>query len=178
MKNTPLAILAVVLLLSCNPQRWCAKHAPPITGRDTTMIDTIIETVYDTGVRVRPDSSSIQALIECTGENIRIKEILNSHPGTNVLPPQITIKDRILYVDCKVDSNQIYITLKKRKEIHLERTSSDAVKVINQPTGFQQFRSWGFWIYTAILVIFLGWKFIVGKFGGIGSLLSKLTGKL
>ena len=148
-----LAICSIALILmSCNPQRWCAKHAPPLQGEDSITYDTVYEHYRDTVILQKRDSSSLVALIECRENEARLAGIIEMESGDRIAPPSVTLHDNILSVNCNADSMAIYLKLKERFEKVIVKTKSREVKIINQPTGFQNFKSWAFWIYTAILI--------------------------
>jgi hypothetical protein len=80
-----------------------------------TVTDTLILTTTDTAIIVQPDASTLSALIECDSlGRAYIKEIISLSAGRVVSVPQDRFVDRVLTVDCKVDSFAVYAQIKNK----------------------------------------------------------------
>lgn len=101
-----LVILAILVLCftACRTARLLQPATQVTTGHATK--DSVSEVSIDSYTQA--DSASIIAEIGSDAQgNISLKNILDYSPGKNVTP-QIRIKDNLVYVDCLVDSAEVY----------------------------------------------------------------------
>ena len=93
----------VFLMLAVAVSCVSKKHAEPVLVETTK---TITQIERDTVFTVKADSSFYRAYIDCVnGRPIFRNE--QSQPGAKVNAPKVEFKDRLLRVDCKVDSSKI-----------------------------------------------------------------------
>lgn len=144
MKNLILILTAVILITGC------AKRYQPQTVKTDSVFIKQIETVRDTVIKVKADSSSIQLLIECDSLNeAYLSRLLTYQTGTNSMIPEVIIKDRILTVKCKVDSMAVYSKIKEKYHEQAQVKIEKETVEVNRITKFQKVMMW------------LGWAFIV-----------------
>ena len=110
-KTLILAASCVVLLAI--PQGCCPKLYPHTT-EDTERIVTVTETVRDTVIQVRPDSSIVQALIRCDSTGRARLEEIQTLRQSERLRQTISFQDNRLTAKATVDSMGIYLTYKDR----------------------------------------------------------------
>jgi hypothetical protein len=106
----------------------------------------IRETVRDTVVTVKADSSLIRALLECDSlGQVRLKELLDYQAGERLKPPDVDITDNVLTAKAQVDSMNIYLQLRDRYERHTitqTQTDKEIIEVeVNRLTWWQ-----GLWV--------------------------------
>ena len=115
MKRTIIAMAAILSLQSC-----CHKLYPHTT-EVTEKTESVTETIRDTVIMVQPDSSIIQALIQCdsTGrarlqEIKALKESVRLQQTISIEPEPKPYKPAVITVKATVDSMGIYLSYKER----------------------------------------------------------------
>ena len=115
MKRTIIAMAAILSMQSC-----CHKLYPHTTEVTDTK-ESVTETIRDTVIMVQPDSSIIQALIQCdsTGrarlqEIKALKESARLQQRISIDPDPQPYKPTVITVKATVDSMGIYLTYKER----------------------------------------------------------------
>lgn len=106
----------------------------------------------DTAVVFVPDSSSVQALLECDSTNEVILSELHSRSGERIVP-KVVFKDRVLRVDCKEDSLREVIHI--QDSIISTRESVVETQYIRRRNGYDKFVSCGFWILVVVIGVYL-----------------------
>lgn len=128
MKTILLFIVGLLLLCSCN--------TPRIVEVERTK--TVKEVVRDTAIIVQPDSSMLQALIECDSVgNAYIREIMMLKAGKNMKAPQADLSQNVLTVTAEIDSFAVYAALKDR---YTETTDVKVVEKERELTRWQRIR--------------------------------------
>ncbi len=135
MKHLLYAMLIVICLCGCTGHR----HLPAtVTTRDSVVVT---EVVRDTIITLAPDSSMIQALVECDSVGqARLKQLLDIKSGTNVKPPKVTITENVLTAKVEVDSLDVYMKLKDRYKEHYKAEKIIETVEVNRLTRWQLFR--------------------------------------
>lgn len=115
MKRTIIAMAAILSMQSC-----CHKLYPHTTEVTDTK-ESVTETIRDTVIMVQPDSSIMQALIQCdsTGrarlqEINALKESARLQQTISIEPEPKPYKPAVITVKATVDSMGIYLTYKER----------------------------------------------------------------
>lgn len=115
MKRTVIAMAAILSMQSC-----CHKLYPHTTEVTDTK-ESVTETIRDTVIMVQPDSSILQALIQCdsTGrvrlqEIKALKESARLQQRISIDPEPQPYKPTVITVKATVDSMGIYLTYKER----------------------------------------------------------------
>ena len=135
MKHTVFLAALLIIIQSC-----CHKLYPQ---KENTVehYTTITETVRDTVVRVQPDSSIVEALIECdsTGR-ARLAEIQVLKESSRI-QQSVTMGGNVLRSAVKVDSLGIYLQLKDKykEEVKTETIETIIEKPVNHLTWWQKF---------------------------------------
>ena len=155
-------LLTTLLVL----QSCCPKFYPQTT---TTVehFEVVKEVVRDTVIQVQPDSSILQALIQCdsTGR-ARLQEIQTLKESTRL---QQSIKmeadplpyhPTVITVKATVDSMGIYLTYKDRFKESVETREIETIieKEVNILHWWQKFL---IWIGGIVITIAVGW--IIGR---------------
>ncbi len=112
---------ATLSVISCCPKLY------PHTTENTEHIVTVTETVRDTVIQVKPDSSIVEALIRCdsTGR-ARLEEIRTLKQSARV-QQTLAFKDNRLTTKAVVDSMGIYLTYKDRYKEELKVQTIETV---------------------------------------------------
>ena len=99
----------------------CCHKLYPHTAEVTDTKESVTETIRDTVIMVQPDSSIIQALIQCdsTGrarlqEINALKESARLQQTISIEPEPQPYKPTVITVKATVDSMGIYLTYKER----------------------------------------------------------------
>lgn len=144
-----------LLLTTCRPvKEW----------RQTTYdsVRVVHETLRDTTVIIRADSSWLRALLECDSSGqVILKELLDYQVGKYTGIPAIEIEENMLTAKMKIDSFGIFLTLRDRYEnvmtnrvVHLTE-----IREINRLRGWQKSL-----IGLGIIFLFLSvgylWRFL------------------
>ena len=112
MDKTFILAAALAALLAI-PQGCCPKLYPHKT-ETTERIVTVTETVRDTVIQVRPDSSIVQALIRCDSTGRARLEEIQTLRQSERLRQTFSLQDNRLTTKATVDSMGIYLTYKDR----------------------------------------------------------------
>jgi hypothetical protein len=146
-----LALMAVMVWLS-----GC-KTVAPVASQDSVQRIVIRETVHDTAILIKADSSYIQYLIECEGNIAKLTELLSYTPGSKVQPPKVVIKDRILTAQCKVDSQVVYNMMKVRDTTQFLSVSKVVVDRVNYLKPWQWAQVWMGRAFMGLVVVLIAW---------------------
>lgn len=120
-----------------------AAGCAPAKVTTRSVIDSVVvrETVRDTVIELAPDSSLLQALIECDSlGRARLSRLLYYEAGERMGPPTVAISDNVLTAKAGVDSLKIYAELKDRYEEHRTRETVVETVEVNRPTTWQKVR--------------------------------------
>lgn len=122
--------LILILLLGLFTLAGCRTPHILTTSVETHAVDTvkIVETVRDTVVRIKADSSMIRALIECdsTGK-ATLKQLLEYRAGERLKPPEIGIdENNVLTAKAEIDSLALYLQLRERFEQRYSKSETNA----------------------------------------------------
>ena len=164
MKYILIAVGMIFLVTSCATQRRCAERFPCNGSVDTIVKDSVVYCVKDSIITIPPDSSAIQALIDCSEGQARLKQIIAYNAGETVKIPILKIRHDTLFVNCEADSMNIAFSWAEKNQYHLIRTSSVVVQKQNYLTGWQWFQLWTgriFLILIIILLIYLALKYLI-----------------
>ena len=128
MKRRIILVACVLASVGCSPKMY------PHRTESTEHTVTVTETVRDTVVQVRPDSSIVRALIRCdsTGrarlEEIRmLRESSRLQQTLTVESPAEPYQPTALTAKAVVDSMGIYLTLRER---HREEQQTRTVETV------------------------------------------------
>ena len=159
-KTIILAVAALAALLAI-PQGCCPKLYHHIT-ENTERIVTVTETVRDTVIQVRPDSSIVQALIRCDSTGRARLEEIQTLRQSERLRQTLSLQDNRLTAKATVDSMGIYLTYKDRyKEEQKVQTIEIVIeKEINILRWWQKALMWAGVINTILLLGMIAAKFI------------------
>ncbi len=134
MKRFIISVAAFLVLQSCSPRLY------PSRTETVEHTITVTETVHDTIVRVQPDSSIVQALIQCdSAGRARIEEIRTLKESARI-QQSMRLADNILTSRVQVDSMGIYLTYKDRYHDSAEVRAIETVieKPVNYLTWYQK----------------------------------------
>ncbi len=147
-----LAAAALAALLTI-PQGCCPKLYPHTT-ENTERIVTVTETVRDTVIQVRPDSSIVHALIRCDSTGRARLEEMQTLKQSERLRQTISLQDNRLTAKATVDSMGIYLTYKDRyKEEQKVQTIETVIeKEVNILRWWQKALMWAGGISTILLL--------------------------
>lgn len=135
MNKQLLYIVMIMLLSGCSPR---IAQTDYVRSRDSVVVTQIVR---DTTVIIRPDSSFIQALIECDSVGkARLKELLAYKAGNNLQVPVLTIKDNILTAKAKIDSTSIALSYIENHRERYANNDSIVTKIVevNRPNTLQK----------------------------------------
>ena len=124
MKPSSLILVISVLL----PLSSCSRRQYPQHSADTVTTTTVTETLHDTVITIQPDTSMIQALIECdsTGQAY-LRQIHQLKAGTQIRQT-LHLEAGHLTATAAIDSMSIYLTYKDRfQTTETTRTETDTV---------------------------------------------------
>lgn len=110
MKRIIISIVALAAFCGCCPKLY------PHKTESTEHTVTVTETIRDTVIQVKPDSSIVQALIKCdsTGR-ARLEEIRTLKESARV-QQTLALNGNKLTAKAVVDSMGIYLTYKERRK--------------------------------------------------------------
>ena len=154
----PKSILAAAALaaLLAILQGCCPKFYPHTT-ENTERIVTVTETVRDTVIQVRPDSSIVQALIRCDSTGRARLEEIQTLRQSERLRQTFSLQDNRLTARATVDSMGIYLTYKDRyKEEQKVQTIETVIeKEVNILRWWQKALMWAGGIAIVALIVFI-----------------------
>lgn len=177
MKRTIIAMAAILSLQSC-----CHKLYPHTT-EVTEKTESVTETIRDTVIMVQPDSSIVQALIQCdsTGrarlqEINALKESARLQQTISIEPEPKPYKPAVITVKATVDSMGIYLTYKERykETAEIQKIETIIEKEVNVLKWWQKLFIWLGSISTILIILTLVYalvklmvKFGIVKYNGI-----------
>ena len=158
--NSILAAVALAALLAI-PQGCCPKLYPHAT-ETTERIVTVTETIRDTVIQVRPDSSIVQALIRCDSTGRARLEEIQTLRQSERFRQTISLQDNRLTSKAVIDSMGIYLTYKDRyrEEQKVQTIETVIEKEVNILRWWQKALTWAGVISTILLFGLLAAKFI------------------
>ncbi|OWP84343.1 hypothetical protein BWK59_05835 [Flavobacterium davisii] len=117
MKNISLFRVVLFALLVGMMGACKSSLAPTVTSQTN---DTIIkvQTLRDTIVKTKQDSSFYKALLECQNGKVVINRPVNFQEGEVLKIPEVELQDNYLTVKCKLPSQEVPVQL---TENHTER---------------------------------------------------------
>ena len=158
MKRTIIAMAAILSLQSC-----CHKLYPHTT-EVTEKTESVTETIRDTVIMVQPDSSILQALIQCdsTGrarlqEINALKESARLQQTISIEPEPKPYKPTVITVKATVDSMGIYLTYKERykETAQIQKIETIIEKEVNVLKWWQKLFIWLGSISTILIILTL-----------------------
>ena len=158
MKRTIIAMAAILSLQSC-----CHKLYPHTT-EVTEKTESVTETIRDTVIMVQPDSSIIQALIQCdsTGrarlqEINALKESARLQQTISMEPEPQPYKPTVITVKATIDSMGIYLTYKERykETAEIQKIETIIEKEVNVLKWWQKLFIWLGSISTILIILTL-----------------------
>ena len=158
MKRTVIAMAAILSLQSC-----CHKLYPHTT-EVTEKTESVTETIRDTVIMVQPDSSILQALIQCdsTGrarlqEINALKESARLQQTISMEPEPQPYKPTVITVKATVDSMGIYLTYKERykETAQIQKIETVIEKEVNVLKWWQKLFIWLGSISTILIILTL-----------------------
>jgi hypothetical protein len=157
-------LLAIIIILSsCTVKKKFTSDAVRdsiVIVKDSIRVE-IREVVRDTTILLPADSSMVRALLECDSlGQVRIKEISELRAGLKSTP-KIKIIDNYIELECKVDSQQIYLYWQDRYENR--QSFSDKSENVNSSLTVKEKiikKKLPWWIYLAggIIAILILWR--------------------
>ena len=145
MKRTIIAMAAILSLQSC-----CHKLYPHTT-EVTEKTESVTETIRDTVIMVQPDSSILQALIQCdsTGrarlqEIQTLKESARLQQSIKMESEPLPYQPTAITIKTVVDSMGIYLTYKDRFKESIETREIETIieKEVNILHWWQKVLMW------------------------------------
>lgn len=158
MKRTIIAMAAILSLQSC-----CHKLYPHTT-EVTEKTESVTETIRDTVIMVQPDSSIMQALIQCdsTGrarlqEIKALKESARMQQTISMEPEPQPYKPTVITVKATVDSMGIYLSYKERykETAQIQKIETVIEKEVNVLKWWQKLFIWLGSISTILIILTL-----------------------
>ncbi|HRY33401.1 MAG TPA: hypothetical protein P5531_10580 [Bacteroidales bacterium] len=115
------ALIITSVVTGCITKERCARRFPPTTVTVDSSRVTTVEVPRDSIIVLPPDSSWLEAMLECDSNyQVALAMLLESSEGKQAEKPRIIIRSNKLRVDCKCDSARIHAILKDR-EVKTER---------------------------------------------------------
>lgn len=139
----------------------CGSSKPPIVTEKET-IKTITETVRDTIFKIEKDSSYYNALLECQGGKVVIKQVVSAESGRSLKSPKVRVENNQLLVDCEARAQELLAQYKDTHEIVVQ-TNRVPYKV-NELTFWQKQQIYLFRIMAIVLALLGLWFYIKSKF--------------
>lgn len=156
MKRIIISIVALAVFCGC-----CPKLYPHKTESTEHMV-VVTETIRDTVIQIRPDSSIVQALIMCdsTGR-ARLEEIRTLKESARIRQT-LALKDNKLTAKSVVDSMGIYLTYKERyiEEQKVQVVETIIEKEVNVLKWWQKSLMWMGAVSTLIFLTSLAFKLL------------------
>lgn len=153
MKATICSIIFIIVLASCNPCHYVAKH--PECFAPDTIRETSTQTIRDTITWIQPDSMSLVALFYCDSANQVMMQTIEEFKSKG-------IKTRIIFKDNKLDLSVYTDSIKvlnriisniKSKEVYVmnpvnDKLKNDNIKLENRLHN----RRWLLWYFIGSIV--------------------------
>ena len=142
----------------------CCHKLYPHTTEVTEKTESVTETIRDTVIMVQPDSSIIQALIQCdsTGrarlqEINALKESARLQQTISIEPEPKPYKPAVITVKATVDSMGIYLTYKERykETAQIQKIETVIEKEVNVLKWWQKLFIWLGSISTILIILTL-----------------------
>ena len=142
----------------------CCHKLYPHTTEVTEKTESVIETIRDTVIMVQPDSSIMQALIQCdsTGrarlqEIKALKESARMQQTISMEPEPQPYKPTVITVKATVDSMGIYLTYKERykETAQIQKIETIIEKEVNVLKWWQKLFIWLGSISTILIILTL-----------------------
>lgn len=127
----------------------------------------IRQTLRDTVVTVKADSSMIRALLECDSlGQVRMRELVEYRAGERTKPPDLSIRDNVLTATAEIDSIGIYLQLRDSYETHISQAETLTIETVevNRLTWWQKLWVKAGQILSGALVALIIFKIIKLKF--------------
>lgn len=154
MKKMITIVIAISLLIACCPTRKIITTAE--IQRDSI---TIKEVIRDTIVQIRQDSSAIEMLLECDSVGkVRMKELISYRSGDRTPPPKVIIRENILYAESKVDSMNVYLSMKDRYTEAVVAKKEIIVQQVNVLSWWQTLWVWIGKISAGVIFVVVAWR--------------------
>ena len=142
----------------------CCHKLYPHTTEVTEKTESVTETIRDTVIMVQPDSSIMQALIQCdsTGrarlqEINALKESARLQQTISMEPEPKPYKPAVITVKATVDSMGIYLTYKERykETAQIQKIETIIEKEVNVLKWWQKLFIWLGSISTILIILTL-----------------------
>ena len=142
----------------------CCHKLYPHTTEVTEKTESVTETIRDTVIMVQPDSSIIQALIQCdsTGrarlqEINALKESARLQQTISIEPEPKPYKPAVITVKATVDSMGIYLSYKERykETAQIQKIETVIEKEVNVLKWWQKLFIWLGSISTILIILTL-----------------------
>ena len=142
----------------------CCHKLYPHTTEVTEKTESVTETIRDTVIMVQPDSSIMQALIQCdsTGrarlqEINALKESARLQQKISMEPEPQPYKPTVITVKATVDSMGIYLTYKERykETAQIQKIETTIEKEVNVLKWWQKLFIWLGSISTILIILTL-----------------------
>ena len=142
----------------------CCHKLYPHTTEVTEKTESVTETIRDTVIMVQPDSSILQALIQCdsTGrarlqEINALKESVRLQQTISIEPEPKPYKPAVITVKATVDSMGIYLTYKERykETAQIQKIETIIEKEVNVLKWWQKLFIWLGSISTILIILTL-----------------------
>lgn len=156
MKRIIISIVALEVFCGCCPKLY------PHKIESTEHMVVVTDTIRDTVIQIRPDSSIVQALIMCdsTGR-ARLEEIRTLKESARIRQT-LALKDNKLTAKSVVDSMGIYLTYKERylEEQKVQVVETIIEKEVNVLKWWQKSLMWMGAVSTLIFLTSLAFKLL------------------
>jgi hypothetical protein len=129
------------LLVALLPVAGCTTLRAPVVGHGSEVV--VREIVRDSVVRLPPDSAIVRAWFACDSLNRVVMARLETQPGATT-QPAVVFNDRLLTVTARVDSQEVYLRWKERRET--ARETGTVIKEVPVEKIVYQKPKWLVWI--------------------------------
>ena len=142
----------------------CCHKLYPHTAEVTEKTESVTETIRDTVIMIQPDSSIMQALIQCdsTGrarlqEINALKESARLQQTISMEPEPQPYKPTVITVKATVDSMGIYLTYKERykETAQIQKIETVIEKEVNVLKWWQKLFIWLGSVSTILIILTL-----------------------
>ena len=140
---------SVLVLVSC-------RSPKPVLSEEKSKTITIKETVHDTVFKIKKDSSSFKALLECQNGKVVLKNVIQAEPGRTLKSPKVRLDNNNLSVDCELKEQQLYARWKSQQVNEVEVKTIQTTKFVNHLTFWQKVQIWLGRILLLILIYYIG----------------------